>query len=290
LIWLIGDKGMLGTEQSLLFKSRDLEYIGSDRECDITDIEALRAHSSGRKIEWIVNCSAYTAVDKAEDDEETARRINALGAGNVATLAEELGAKLMHISTDYVFSGSGNRPIREDEKIAPTSAYGRTKAEGEALVRAACSRHFIVRTAWLYGQYGGNFVATMLRLMAERGDVGVVADQRGSPTWAQHLAQAIAHIIESKAQAYGTYHFADAGDISWYEFAMEILKQGRERGILAKDATVRALTTDQYPSKAKRPMYSVLSREKIQNVLGVAVHDWKEGLRQYMDQIARKGN
>jgi dTDP-4-dehydrorhamnose reductase len=149
VIWLIGNKGMLGTELSLVLESRGLDHFGTDRECDITDLSALRSGAAGKKIEWIVNCSAYTAVDRAEDEEAVARRINALGAENVAKIAQEIGAKMIHISTDYVFAGDGERPYLEDDPIAPTGAYGRTKAEGEALARAACDRLFILRTAWL---------------------------------------------------------------------------------------------------------------------------------------------
>jgi len=277
---------MLGTELGLVLAARGLECFGTDRECDITDLSALRSGSAGKKIEWIVNCSAYTAVDKAEDEEALARRINAEGAGNIAKLASDIGARMIHISTDYVFSGDGKRPYLEDDTIAPTGAYGRTKAEGEALVRAACARHFILRTAWLYGK---NFVYTMLRLMSEKGDVGVVLDQHGSPTWSYDLASAIASIIGDKSEAFGTYHFTNEGETNWYDFTLEIYRLGREYGLIAKEATVRPLTTDQYPSKVKRPAYSVLSKSKIRKTLGIEPPLWQDSLKAFISDLAKNG-
>lgn len=289
MIWLIGNKGMLGTELSLLFASRGVEFLGTDRECDITDLEALRAAAKGRRVECILNCSAYTAVDKAEEEEELASRINALGAGNVAVLAQELGARLIHVSTDYVFSGEGKTPYLEDDPVAPAGAYGRTKAAGEALVRASCERHFILRTAWLYGRYGKNFVYTMLRLMAERGEVGVVNDQRGSPTWACDLATAMADLAQSGSEAYGTYHFTNEGETSWYDFAVEIARLGLEYGILAKAAAVMSLSSDQFPSKVKRPSYSALSKEKSKKALGIAPPAWQDSLHTFIADLAKNG-
>jgi dTDP-4-dehydrorhamnose reductase len=288
MIWIIGDKGMLGAELSEVMNEAGLAFIGSDRECDIADIENLRAFGEGKAFKWIVNCSAYTAVDKAEDEEDLARRINALGAENIAMYAKESGARMIHLSTDYVFSGTASRPYLENDPIEPVDAYGRTKAEGEALIREALSEHFIIRTAWLYGRFGGNFVATMLRLMAEKPEIGVVADQIGSPTWARDLSLAILRIIESDSKAFGTYHFTDEGSISWFDFAKEIQALGIEFGKLSKTVPIKSLTTAQYPTKAKRPAYSVLSKEKIKSVLGCEVPEWKESLRRYFEIISSK--
>lgn len=282
MIWLIGNKGMLGRELSALLEGRGVEHFGTDLDCDITDLAALREMGAGRKASWIVNCSAYTAVDKAEDEEALARSVNALGAGNVAAIADELGARMIHISTDYVFAGDASAPYVEDDPIAPAGAYGRTKAEGEALVRAACAGHFILRTAWLYGRHGRNFVYTMLRLMNERDEVGIVADQRGSPTWARDLALAILRIVGSGSEAYGTYHYTDAGDISWFEFAAAIQRIGMETGLLGRAARLLPLTTAEYPTKARRPPYSVLSKDKIVRQLGVAIPEWEASLREFM--------
>jgi len=289
MIWLIGNKGMLGTELGLILAAKGLEHFGSDRECDITDLAALRSGARGKRIEWIVNCSAYTAVDKAEEEEALARRINATGAENIAIVASEIGARMIHISTDYVFGGEGTRPYLEDEPVAPAGAYGRTKAEGEALVRSACPRHFILRTAWLYGRYGKNFVYTMLRLMGEKGEVDVVSDQRGSPTWAHDLAAAIATIAESRSEAYGNYHYTNSGETNWFEFAREIERLGGKYGLLKKGATVRPLTSAQYPSKVKRPSYSVLSKEKTERAFGIAPPPWQASLEAFIADLANNG-
>jgi len=295
-IWLIGDRGMLGTELSLLLEKKGIEFVGSDREVDIRDIEALRVFARASfpagGPDWVVNCSAYTAVDKAEEEEGLARQINAVGAGNIASLAHELGAALIHISTDYVFDGQGIRgadgelrPYVETDDARPAGAYGRTKLEGEVLARDACPRHFIVRTAWLYGLHGPNFVYTMLRLMRQKDSIGVVADQWGSPTWAYDLARAIAFLVESGSRAYGVYHFTNEGMTNWHGFASEIHRLGLSSGILAKPCEVRAITSAEYPSKDKRPAWSVLSKEKIA-ALGAEVPFWQDSLAAFMDACA----
>jgi dTDP-4-dehydrorhamnose reductase len=291
MIWLIGNKGMLGTELSGVFESSGMDYAGTDREVDIRDLSALRryareAEHAGNYFDWIVNCSAYTAVDKAEEEEQTALGINALGAENIAKLAAELDAALIHVSTDYVFRGDGNAPYLESDPMDPAGAYGRTKAAGEKLVAAACQNHFILRTAWLYGKHGPNFVYTMLKLMSAKDSINVVGDQRGTPTWAYDLAQAMAEIIASNSNKYGIYHFTNEGRTDWHAFAVEIQRLGREFGILAKECAVNRITSDQYPSKVKRPAWSVLSKEKIKRELGIEPPDWKASLRTFLKGIA----
>lgn len=282
MIWLIGNKGMLGTDLSLALARAGIESVGSDREVSILDPAALAAFAAGKKLEWIVNCAAYTAVDKAEDDAEACARLNAEGPENIARLARSIGARMLHISTDYVFGGKGTRPYLEDDPVAPDSVYGRTKAEGETRVRAACPDNVVLRTAWLYGEHGPNFVYTMLRLMRSKDRIGVVADQRGSPTWSVDLAAAIVRIVASSSPRFGNYHFTDGGETTWHEFALEILKLGRETGILERDCAVDALTTDQYPSKVRRPAYSVLSKQAIVRDYGVEVPDWRSSLRRFI--------
>ena len=283
MIWIIGCNGMLGKELSALIEKKKIEYVGTDRECDITDIAELRRFAAGKNIEWIVNCSAYTAVDKAEDEETVAFRINASGAGNIASVASEIGAKMLHISTDYVFGGKGVIPYKESDPTGPVSAYGRTKLEGERLVAQNCARHIIIRTAWLYGAHGNNFVHTMLRLLSEKEQLTVVCDQRGTPTWAFDLAAAIVHIIKTGATACGVYHFANAGEISWYDFACAIRDQALEKGLLSKNTPIVPVTSDKYPTKAVRPAYSVLDKTKIRTELGVAVPDWKDSLEKFLE-------
>ncbi len=282
MIWLIGDRGMLGTELSECFARQGTAFFGTGRECDIVDPAALREACEGRNADWIVNCAAYTAVDKAEDEEGLARRLNATGPGNIAALATEIGARLIHVSTDYVFGGEAALPYAEDDPVAPAGVYGKTKLEGEILVRSACPAHFILRTAWLYGARGENFVRTMLKLMETENSIGVVADQRGSPTWARDLAEAIAGIIRRDSREYGTYHYTDEGDASRYEFALEIQRLGRKYGLLSREIPVLPLATGEYPSGSGRPAYSVLSKRRIRDVLGCATPDWNASLEAYM--------
>lgn len=283
MIWVIGCSGMLGKELSGMLESRKIGYIGTDRECDITDVGVLRAFATGKRIEWIVNCSAYTAVDKAEDEELTARAVNSAGAGNIAAVASEIGAGIIHISTDYVFSGKGTAPYTETDPTGPSSAYGRTKLEGEMLVSRNCARHMIIRTAWLYGAHGNNFVHTMLRLLSEKDALTVVSDQKGTPTWAYDLSAAIAHIIMSDTAEYGIYHFSNAGEITWYDFTCAIRDLALEKGLLSRNTPVNPVTSDRYPTKAVRPAYSVLDKTKIKSELGVSVPDWKESLERFLD-------
>jgi dTDP-4-dehydrorhamnose reductase len=285
MIWLIGNKGMLGTELSNALTASGLRFVGTDREVDILDPQALAAFAAGKKIEWIVNCAAYTAVEKAEDDAELCRALNADGPENIAKTARSAGAKLLHISTDYVFDGSGARPYLEDDPVAPIGVYGRTKAEGEARSRAACPEHVIVRTAWLYGKHGTNFVYTMLRLMAAKERIGVVADQRGTPTYASDLAAAIVAILRAPTTVYGTFHFTNLGETDWHEFALEIQRLGREFGILSKPCEVAPLTTEQYPTRVRRPAYSVLSKEKIRKAYGLEIPEWRAALGAFLRSI-----
>ena len=288
MIWLIGNKGMLGTELSNALVASGLEFVGTDREVDILDPSALEAFARGKGIAWIVNCAAYTAVDKAEDEVELCARINAEGPENIARMATSLGAKLLHISTDYVFDGKGSRPYVEDDPPAPSGAYGRSKAEGEARVRAACPEHVIIRTGWLYGEHGPNFVRTMLKLMSTKERIGVVADQRGTPTYAGDLAGAIVAILRAPRAVLGTFHYANLGETTWYEFAVAIRSLGRERGLLERDCAIDALTTAEYPTKAKRPAYSVLSKGKIMAAYSLRIPRWEESLSAYLD-LSRLG-
>jgi dTDP-4-dehydrorhamnose reductase len=283
---------MLGTELSLLLEKTGLAFAGTDREVDITNPAALIEFAKNRPFAWIVNCAAYTAVDRAEDDVETCRRLNAAGPGNIAACAKSIGARLMHISTDYVFDGTGIaadgtlRPYREDDTANPIGVYGRTKRDGEIAVMENSPRSYIVRTAWLYGKHGPNFVATMLRLMNERPEVKVVDDQRGSPTWAGDLAAALVEIINAERYGrtvpYGVYHYTNKGNITWFDFAAEIYDAGSRLGLITKDCAVRPCTSAEYPAKVTRPAYSVLDKTKIETALGIAIPTWDESLRRYL--------
>jgi dTDP-4-dehydrorhamnose reductase len=287
MIWLVGNRGMLGTQVAEALAGAGLESVGTDRDVDILDPAALAAFAAGKKIDWIVNCAAYTAVDRAEDEPELCRALNARGPENLARTATAAGARLLHISTDYVFDGTGTRPYREDDPVSPKGVYGSTKAEGEERVRALCPEHVIVRTAWLYGKHGPNFVYTMLRLMGAKERIGVVADQRGTPTYAADLAEAIVAILRAPQVEYGTFHFSNLGETNWHEFALAIRRLGREYGILDRNCAVDALTTAQYPTKASRPAYSVLCKDKIQAVYGLAIPDWEKSLRGFFIDIVK---
>lgn len=292
MIWLIGNKGMLGTEIERQLKLSDFSFIGSDREVDITDMAALEnfASTSPENISWIINCSAYTAVDKAEDEVELARLLNETGVKNIATVAKKIGSRMIHISTDYVFDGNGSSPYKEDDKISPLGVYGVTKAGGEKAAMDVLPELYIIRTAWLYGYDGKNFVYTMLRLMNTKDEFSVVNDQYGSPTFAGDLAYSILRLlicsglneVSKNAPEYGIYHCTDLGEITWFDFATEIYNIGKEKNKVTKDCIVKPCTTDEYPTKTKRPAYSVLCKDKIQKALDMELPNWKESLRAFM--------
>jgi dTDP-4-dehydrorhamnose reductase len=293
MIWLIGNKGMLGTELSLLLEKSGYSFIGTDCEVDITNSATLEDFIRVQKdkkqpIDWIINCAAYTAVDKAEDESEICRKLNATGADNIASCAKSVGAKLIHISTDYVFNGRGNSPYKEDDAADPVGVYGLTKRDGEIKTLEENKNTYIIRTAWLYGKYGNNFVHTMLKLMNERETIKVVNDQKGSPTWAFDLAETISAFIKTvkagKDIPYGIYHFTDEGEITWFDFAREIYDQGRALGILTKDCDVTPCTSAEFPAKVKRPAYSVLSKTKIKSAMNIAIPAWDKSLKQFLTE------
>ena len=287
MIWIIGCNGMLGREVAELFQKNKIPFIGTDIECDITDISALAEFAKDKNIKWIINCSAYTNVDKSEEEEPKAYSINASGAANIAQTASLIGAKLIHISTDYVFNGKGNSPYKESDVKQPLGAYGRTKSAGEDLVAANTDKYFIVRTAWLYGKNGNNFVHTMLRLFAEKDSLNVVADQKGTPTWAGTLASLIMEIIESDSDKYGIYHCTDEGETTWFDFASAILNEAFDAGLIKRIIPINPVTSSEYPTKTERPKYSVLSKDKIKTEFSFIPENWETVLKNYI--IERSG-
>lgn len=302
MIWVVGANGMLGTEVCRKLSENKIEYAGTSHEVSITDFSSLETFAKGKKIDFIVNCAAYTAVDKAESEPDLAQKLNAEGPKNLSVLAKKIGAKLIHISTDYVFDGTGDFdtstmlsagglnhriPYTEDSKIAPIGVYGKTKALGEKEVSENTSEYYILRTAWLYGWNGKNFVYTMIRAMNTHESVKVVSDQRGTPTFCGDLASAIIEIIRKSESenppAYGIYHFTDLGETTWFDFTNEIKKQGIECGLVTnKTCAVNPCTTSEYPTPAKRPAYSVLSKEKIMRELGIKIPEWQESLSVFL--------
>ena len=289
MIWLVGSRGMLGRDVAHELGHRAMHFTETDLDCDITEAGAVQEFARGKRIDWIINCTGYTAVDKAEDEEQQADLVNAAGVENLGRIAAAVNARVIHVSTDYVFDGRASSPYREDAMIAPRSAYGRTKARGEQLLAQAVKTHFIVRTAWLYGTHGKNFVATMLRLMNERDEVSVVDDQRGSPTYTRDLASAIATIVELDSRTYGIYHFTNEGETTWHSFASAIYESGRTRGLVRHACRIKPIRTDQYPTRAVRPAYSVLSKDKIRETFGLVIPEWQDGLYRYLDEL-RAGN
>ena len=286
MIWIIGCKGMLGRELSRLLESTDAAYIGTDIETDITDENTLIEFINGIEspVEWIINCSAYTAVDKAEDEQEKAFLINSSGARNAASIARKIGANIVHISTDYVFDGTSDKPYCEDDPVSPLGIYGESKEEGERHVRALLDNHYIIRTSWLYGRYGSNFVTTMLRLFKEKDELGIVDDQHGSPTWTHDLAKTIYNILIKECN-FGTYHFSNIGETTWYGFAQEIYNQSRRLGLTDARCKISAISTSAYPTRAKRPVYSVLSKDKIQQKMRIVIPRWENSLLNFLNSI-----
>lgn len=288
MVWIIGCNGMLGTQICRTLDENKIEYAGTDCDVSILDFQALEGFASGKKISFIVNCAAYTAVDKAESDEDFARKLNAEGPRNIARLAKKLGVPFIHISTDYVFDGTSSSPISEDTPVKPIGVYGVTKAEGEKAIAEETEDFYILRTAWLYGWSGKNFVYTMIRAMNGRDSVKVVADQKGTPTNCVTLASVILKIIENrlagKNVSNGIYHVTDLGETTWFDFTKEIFAQGFEAGLVVnKNCLINPCTTEEYPTPARRPAYSVLDKSKIQKTLGIKLPEWEESLKIFIN-------
>ena len=252
----------------------------AEEQADILNPAGLAALFAGHRPAYVINCAAYTAVDKAEDDVDLARRINRDGVVHLARLCGEHGATLVQISTDFVFAGAGHEPLLETDETAPLSVYGLTKLEGEQVIPGLCARYFTLRTSWLYSEFAGNFVKTMRKLGRERDELRVIWDQVGTPTYAIDLAGVILGIIESKSTAYGLYHYSNEGLTSWYDFATAIFELS---AIAVKTTPIR---TSEYPTKATRPPFSVLDKTKIKTALGVAIPHWRTSLRVCLERLA----
>lgn len=277
-VLVCGAKGMLGTDMCQIFSQEGHVVTGLDiGEIDITRLADVRQTLKELKPELIINAAAYTNVDGCEQEPDLAYRVNALGPRNLAIGAEETGAALIHISTDYVFGGRGNRPYREYDPILPASVYGKSKADGEEMVRNHCRRHYIVRTAWLFGVNGNNFVKTMLRLAGERDVLTVVNDQVGSPTYTCDLGEALAKLCQEPA--YGTYHLTNGGSCTWFEFTREILRQAGVSGV-----RVEPITTEELGRPADRPRYSVLDNYIWRMDGRSPLRPYQEALTDYLKQ------
>lgn len=311
MIWLIGCKGMLGSEIAQQLDQHNIPWVGTDAEVDITDPLALEsfaaAHDSAAaktggavskgkthgKIKWVINCAAFTDVNRAESQQELAEKLNEAGPRNIARTARQIGAKLIHISTDYVFDGSASEPYTELSSKQPLGVYGKTKSDGEDAVQKEMTQYYILRTAWLYGFDGKNFVYTMTNAMNTHDSVQVVNDQRGTPTCTTTLASVILKIIETSEKApglfgknsaipYGIYHCTDLGNITWFDFAQKIYELGKKHGRITSECQVNPCSTSDYPTPAARPAYSVLSKDKLQKGLKIKLPEWDESLEKFI--------
>jgi len=275
-ILITGYKGMLGSDLvKLLKKENQHELILTDiKELDITNLEEVKKIFNQEKPETIINVAAYTDVDGCETNRDLAYNVNSTGPKNLAIASNEIGAKLLHISTDYVFPGNSTKPYKEEDKTGPQSYYGVTKLKAEEFIKENMDNYFIIRTAWLYGINGKNFVKTMLNLAKNNLEITVVNDQRGSPTFTVDLARGIIELV--KTDKYGTYHLTNSGECTWYDFAKNIFELANVK------VEVKPVTTAEYPTPAKRPEYSVLSLEKWNNYGFTPMKNFKDALKEYL--------
>lgn len=291
-ILITGSKGQLGNELQNIIKTgeseieviseklRNSEVIALDVEdLDITKLEQVKEILNGVKPDVVINCAAATNVDGCESNQDLAFKLNAIGPRNLAMVCEEIGAKIVQVSTDYVFSGVGEKPLTEYDLTVPYSVYGKTKLMGEEFVREFSSKYFVVRTSWLYGYVGHNFVYTMIRLGKERENLNVVNDQKGNPTHANDLAYHILKLIET--EEYGVYHCTGEGECTWYEFAKLIME------LSGRKCTVNPCTSDEYKTPAKRPEYSSLDNMMLRCTVGNEMRNWQDALKSFMDKVKK---
>ncbi len=285
-ILVTGSNGQLGNEIRRISANHEnnFRFFFTDvAELDITDLKAVDSFIKENNIKYIINCAAYTAVDKAEDDVDLCYKINRDAVANLGLAATNNNAKVIHISTDYVYDGTANKPYVETDTVNPQSVYGKSKQEGEAELLKACADSIIIRTAWLYSIFGSNFVKTMIKLGKEREALNVVADQKGTPTNGTDLAKTIVKILDfSEAKGFkpGIYHYSNEGATTWYDFTLAIHK---EAGI--NTCKVNPITTEQYPVKATRPKYSVLDKSKIKSTFNLTIPKWEESLNNCIKEL-----
>lgn len=285
MVWLIGSRGMLGRHLAEKMAAVGINYIPTDLELDITDKTAVSEFCIKHSFKWIVNCSAYTAVDLAEDEKDKAFAVNAQGVRNIAEACKGSGTKIIHFSTDYVFPGNKPGGFTEDDATDPEGVYGAGKLEGERFLWSIADNYFIFRISWLYGPHGKNFVHTMLSLFGQRDELNIVNDQYGSPTYTGELADFIARLIQSDSAVYGVYHFSGEGMANWYEFASEIYRLAVKYGLTERKVKINPVDSSQYPQKAKRPAYSYMIKDKLVKTFGYRPKHWKETLEEYIKSI-----
>lgn len=273
---------MLGRHIAEKFSSAGIDYILTDIDLDTTDSRAVSDFYNRNRFRWIVNCSAYTAVDLAEDEKEKAFAVNADGIKNISDACKGTDAKIIHFSTDYIFPGNRPEGYSEDDETGPEGAYGASKLAGEKFLTASCERYFIFRISWLYGPHGKNFVHTMLNLFSQRDELNVVDDQYGSPTCTGELADFIVKLVQSGSESYGIYHFSGENMTNWYEFATEIYRLAVKYGLIERKVKINPVDSSQYPQKAKRPAYSYMLKDRLYNTFGYRPKRWEETLEEYI--------
>jgi dTDP-4-dehydrorhamnose reductase len=281
-ILVTGSNGQVGSEIKELSSSYlQYEFIFVSREAlSIVDEAAVQKAFELHRPQFVINCAAYTAVDKAEQEKDLSISVNATAVGTLARMCKLYNAKFVHLSTDYVFDGTSQQPLKESDPVCPVNSYGEGKLLGEQLAMKENADSLIIRTAWVYSSYGKNFVKTMIRLMNEKESINVVNDQIGSPTYAADLADAILQIIDSGKWIAGIYNYSNDGVISWFDFANEIKK------LIGSPCVVNPVPTEQFPTPAKRPKYSVLDKSRIKEVYAVPLKDWKASLKNCISKIA----
>ncbi|GAA4016188.1 dTDP-4-dehydrorhamnose reductase [Hymenobacter fastidiosus] len=280
-ILVFGGTGQLGQCLQHVAQERRLTNLVflPEAQANILNVATLTAEFARHQPAYVINCAAYTAVDKAEDEVDLARRVNCDGVENLARLCASHGSTLIHISTDFVFAGTGNQPLLETDEAAPISIYGLTKLEGEQAIAVHTSQYFILRTSWLYSEYANNFVKTMLKLGRERDELKVIWDQAGTPTYAIDLAGCILTIIETRNQEFGIYHYSNEGLTSWYDFAKAIFELSNT------PVRVLPILTVEYPTKAARPAYSVMDKTKAKTRLQVTIPHWRDSLKECLSRL-----
>lgn len=280
-ILVTGANGQLGQcLQAISLNEPTVKFtFVNSKELDITKKESVTSFFNKTDFDFCVNCAAYTAVDKAESDVDSAQEVNVLGPKYLAEACLNTNTKLIHVSTDFVFDGTSNIPYTEEHETKPLSVYGKTKLEGEIAISSILTEYFILRTSWLYSEFGNNFMKTMLQLSTERSELGIIADQIGSPTYAKDLARVIVHIIKSNSNKFGLYHYSNEGVASWYDFAKAIFD------IANTEIITKAIPTSAYPTPAKRPRFSVMDKTKLKNNLGIEIPYWRDSLKKAISNI-----
>lgn len=282
-IWVMGKNGMLAKDILKVFDKNSISYFSTGREIDITNINDLNNFIKNKNIDVVINCAAYTKVDLAEEETEICNKINALGVKNTSEICENKNLKLIHFSSDYVFDGNANKPYEESDATNPINVYGKSKLEGEKYA-LSLSSSLVIRISWLYGVNGNNFVYTMLNFMKNKDSIKVVNDQYGSPTNTLDVANLILYII--KDFRFGLYHYTNEGNISWFDFANSIYDLAKKNNILNKECIIEPCKSEEYKTKAKRPKFSVLSKEKIKNDCKINLIDYRESLNSFLKNLA----